>query len=50
MSAMKALAVLSTLHGADIVLPTTGAREIRLRRRTEPTVVYCRPPLVTNFG
>jgi transposase len=36
-SAMKALAMLSTLQSADIVLPTTDAREIRLRRITEPT-------------
>jgi len=35
---MKALALLSTLHSADIVLPTTDGREIRLRRVTEPTV------------
>jgi hypothetical protein len=38
MSAMKALALLSTLQSADIVLPTTDGREIRLRRITEPTV------------
>ena len=37
LSAMKALALLSTLHSADIVLPTTDGREIRLRRITEPT-------------
>jgi transposase len=37
LSPMKALAVLSTLHSADIVLPTTDGREIRLRRITEPT-------------
>ena len=36
-SAMKALALLSTLQSADIVLPTTDGREIRLRRITEPT-------------
>ena len=36
-SPMKALALLSTLHSADIVLPTTDGREIRLRRITEPT-------------
>jgi hypothetical protein len=35
---MKALALLSTLQSADIVLPTTDGREIRLRRVTEPTV------------
>jgi hypothetical protein len=37
MSPMKALALLSILHSADIVLPTTDGREIRLRRITEPT-------------
>lgn len=36
-SPMKALDLLSTLHSADIVLPTTDGREIRLRRITEPT-------------
>src|SRR5580698_5007552 len=36
-SPMKALALLSTLQSADIVLPTTDGREIRLRRITEPT-------------
>jgi transposase len=36
-SAMKALALLATLQSADIVLPTTDGREIRLRRITEPT-------------
>jgi hypothetical protein len=36
-SALKALALLSTLQSADIVLPTTDGREIRLRRITEPT-------------
>ncbi len=34
---MKTLALLSMLHSADIVLPTTDGREIRLRRITEPT-------------
>lgn len=33
----KALTLLSTLQSADIVLPTTDGREIRLRRITEPT-------------
>jgi hypothetical protein len=33
---MRALALLSTLQSADIVLPTTDGREIRLRRITEP--------------
>jgi len=37
MSPMKALALMSTLQSADIVLPTTDGREIRLRRITEPT-------------
>ena len=37
LSPMKALALLSTLRSADIVLPTTDGREIRLRRITEPT-------------
>src|SRR5467141_3703103 len=36
-SPKKALALLSTVHSADIVLPTTDGREIRLRRITEPT-------------
>src|SRR5712675_2235788 len=35
-SPKKALALLSTLQSADIVLPTTDGREIRLRRVTEP--------------
>lgn len=37
LSPMKALALLSTLQSADIVLPATDGREIRLRRITEPT-------------
>jgi hypothetical protein len=37
LSAMKALALLSTLQSADIILPTTDGHEIRLRRITEPT-------------
>src|SRR5438067_11615174 len=37
LSPMKALNLLSTLESADIVLPTTDGREIRLRRITEPT-------------
>jgi transposase len=37
LSAMKALALLATLQSADIVLPTTDGREIRLRRITEPS-------------
>src|ERR1700733_2370129 len=38
LSPMRALALLSTLQSADVVLPTTDGREIRLRRITEPTV------------
>lgn len=37
LSAMKVLALLSTLQSADIVLPTTDGREIRLRRIVAPT-------------
>jgi hypothetical protein len=37
MSPMRAIALLSTLQSADIVLPTTDGREIRLRRITQPT-------------
>jgi len=37
LSPMKALWLLSTLQSADIVLPTTDGREIRLRCITEPT-------------
>jgi transposase len=37
LSAMKALALLSTLQSADLILPTTEGRELRLRRITEPT-------------
>ena len=37
LSPSKALALLSTPQSADIVLPTTDGREIRLRRITEPT-------------
>ena len=36
LSPMKALTLLSTLQSADVVLPTTDGREIRLRRITEP--------------
>jgi len=36
LSPARALALLSTLHSADIVLPTTDGREIRLRRITTP--------------
>jgi hypothetical protein len=34
----RALAQLATLQSADIVLPTTDGREIRLRRVTQPTL------------
>jgi hypothetical protein len=37
MTPMRAIALLSTLRSADIVLPTTDGREIRLRRITEPS-------------
>jgi len=37
MTPMRAIALLSTLQSADIVLPTTDGRDIRLRRITEPT-------------
>jgi hypothetical protein len=37
LSPHKALALLSTLQSADIALPTTDHREIRLRRITEPS-------------
>lgn len=37
LSPAQALTLLSTLHSADIVLPTTDGREIRLRRITTPT-------------
>jgi len=36
LSPARALALLSTLHSADIILPTTDGREIRLRRITSP--------------
>jgi hypothetical protein len=35
----KACALLSTLQRADIVLPTTDGREIRLRRIAEPKLL-----------
>jgi transposase len=37
LSPMQAMALASTLHSADIVLPTTDGRQIRLRRVTTPT-------------
>jgi transposase len=36
-SPMTALALLSNLHSADIILPTIDGHQIRLRRITEPT-------------
>jgi transposase len=36
LSPSRALALLTTLHSADIILPTTDGREIRLRRITTP--------------
>ena len=37
LSPAGALARLSTLQSADIVLPTTDGRQLRLRRITEPS-------------
>ena len=37
LSPARALDLLSRLHSADIILPTTEGREIRLRRITTPT-------------
>jgi len=37
MTPIGAIALLSTLQSADIILPTTDGREIRLRRIAEPT-------------
>ena len=37
LSPARALSLLSTLQSADIVLPTTDGRELRLRRITEPS-------------
>ena len=37
LSPAKALHLLSTLQSADIMLPTTDGREIRLRRITTPS-------------
>jgi transposase len=37
LSPARALTLLSTLQSADIVLPTTDGRELRLRRVTEPS-------------
>ena len=36
LSPARALSMLSSLHSADIILPTTDGREIRLRRITQP--------------
>jgi hypothetical protein len=35
-SPLKALALMATIQSADIILPTTDGREIRLRRVTVP--------------
>ena len=48
MTPMRAIALLSTLQSADIVLPTTDGREIRLRRITEPTAEQ--KSLLRQFG
>jgi len=47
-SAARSLAALATLQSADIVLPTTDARQIRLRRITEPTAEQKR--LLSQLG
>lgn len=47
-SAARVLAELATLQSADIVLPTTDGREIRLRRITEPTAEQ--KPLLNQLG
>ena len=48
LSPTKALVLLSTLQSADIVLPTTDGREIRLRRVTEPDAEQ--KSLLRQFG
>jgi transposase len=48
LSPSKALSLLSSLHSADIVLPTMDGREIRLRRITEPTAEQKR--LIQQLG
>jgi hypothetical protein len=48
MTPMRAIALLSTRQSADIVLPTTDGREIRLRRITEPTTEQ--RPLLRQLG
>jgi transposase len=47
-SAARALAELTTVQSADIVLPTTDGREIRLRRITQPTAEQKR--LLSELG
>lgn len=37
LSPSRVLAILSTVQSVDVVLPTTGGREVRLRRVTTPT-------------
>ena len=41
LSPARTLALAATLHSADIVLPTTEGREIRLRRVATPTAEQC---------
>jgi transposase len=48
LSPAQALAMLSTLQSADIVLPTTDGREIRLRRIATPTPEQ--PTLLAQLG
>jgi hypothetical protein len=47
-SPRQALALLATIHSADIVLPTTDGREIRLRR--VPTLTPEQQKLLTELG
>ena len=47
-SPAQALAQLATIHSADIVLPTTDGREIRLRRT--PTLTAEQQKLLTALG
>lgn len=48
LSPAQALALFSTLQSADIVLPTTDGREIRLRRIAAPSPEQ--QQLLTQFG
>ena len=47
-SPVRVLTELATLQSADIILPTTDDREIRLRRITEPTAEQ--KPLLKQLG